>query len=301
MEKQLSKQLTYAIPLVLFSGVCMAIQGGLVKYISRSLAAETIFFGRTFFAFVCVLVYVLPKLKTMMRERKKGIKAKTLFLLRGICGSGSALLFYYSLVALPLSIATMLYLTFPVFVPIISRIWLKTPVVHHLWWGLSIAFIGIVLVLQPMNIEIDWRLLLGLFSGILGACGWLLNRLLHRYESQQKILFDYFCVTLGVALLCFIVRALCSNIVIQRADWFFLCGMGVTGFFFQYCFSLALRYAPARLVTPCTYFSLIFTIIIDRVYWGRNPSFWELMGIGGVVLGVVLIMCVQPPEKPLAK
>jgi len=161
----------------------------------------------------------------------------------------------------------------------------------HIWWGLAVAFIGIVLILDPRLLQQgSWLVLLGLFSGVLGAIGSVANRILHRYVDQQKIVFTYFLVTLFVAMICLAIEMLVGLGTFRWQDILFFFVIGSTGFGFQYCFSLALKYAPARLMTPCTYLSLVFTVIVDRLFWHHMPTPYQWVGIVAVVLGVVLIM-----------
>jgi len=283
---------------MILAGLWVALQAGMVKYASQSLSIEAIFFGRSVVAFALASLYLIPSFKKVFKEKSVGVKSRRYLILRALCGALAALFFYYSIQAISVSVATMLYLTFPVFVPLVNKLWLKIPMTPRMGWGLAIAFTGIVFVLHPTQFHFNGFLIVGLIAGIMGAIGSVINRLLHRFESQQKILFSYFLISLIIASVCFAMKSLFSSLTFHPQSLWLLLIIGVTGFAFQYCFSLALRYAPARLMTPCTYFSLIFTVMIDRIFWGRNPSWEDIVGIIAIVIGVLCIAFSESSAAP---
>lgn len=289
------------VGLMLLAALGIALQGAIVKYVSSSLGTGTIFFGRAIVAFGWATLYLLPYLKKdMLLPKRSKREGKKLLLLRAVCGGVAALIFYYTLKQLTVSIATLLYLTFPVFVPLVARVWLKIKIHPLIWWGLGVSFLGIILISSPSHVQGNWLILLGLISGVLGAIGSVANRVLHRYESHYRILFFYFLVTVVIASIYLAVEWSIKGVVFHPKDLLFLLLIGSTGFGFQYCFSLALKYAPARIVTPCTYFSLVFTVIADKVFWHNAPSVYQLVGIVAIVLGVLFVIRSDPQQQKLS-
>jgi drug/metabolite transporter (DMT)-like permease len=77
---------------------------------------------------------------------------------------------------------------------------------------------------------------------------------------------------------------------LERVHWRWLVGLGGLGALGSYLLTVAFRSAPASVVAPFEYTSLLWGIAIDRVVWHVLPSMRVCLG-GGLVIasGLYLI------------
>lgn len=297
MPKDLKNSLWIAIPLMISGSIFAAIQGAIVKFSSTSLDPETQFFARFLIGFILISLWSAATVKpkeapNVLEERKLG-----LYILRAITGGGASYLYYVALRHTTLSVATLLFMTIPIFVPLVTRIWLKIKIIHNLWWGLGLAFVGVVLVLKPTPNQFNLGMLPALGSGILGAISTVIARMLHYRASSKKIVLQYFfhCMILG--LIAFLIRSLITDVVFVKTDYLPLLTLGVFGALFQLFLTFAVRFAPARVVTPFNYACILFTLLFDMLIWKELPSVLQVVGIALVIAGAILVAILFPKEN----
>jgi drug/metabolite transporter (DMT)-like permease len=80
-----------------------------------------------------------------------------------------------------------------------------------------------------------------------------------------------------------------------------LCGIGVLGLIFQLFFTLSTKYAPARLISPFYYSTVIFSVILDYLIWHVSIDTYKIIGIALVLLGVCLVVLLYPKEVTTSK
>ena len=78
-------------------------------------------------------------------------------------------LFIYALSQLPLSIATIIFFTNPLFVCILAPIWLGERITWLLASAVALGFVGTALVLDPTSVTFEWVLLAPLMVALLSA------------------------------------------------------------------------------------------------------------------------------------
>ena len=78
-------------------------------------------------------------------------------------------LFMYALSQLPLSIATIIFFTNPLFVCLLAPIWLGERITWLLCSAIASGFIGAALVLNPTSSAFEWVLLAPLAVALLSA------------------------------------------------------------------------------------------------------------------------------------
>ncbi|MCH9630985.1 MAG: Pseudopaline exporter CntI [Chlamydiia bacterium] len=280
------------------ASIFAATQGAIAKYSNKMISTETLFFGRFLVGFILVGFWSAATVKPREAPRILEEKKVGLFVVRALCGGLATLFYYYGLKYTSLSVATVLFMTIPIFVPIVARIWLGVKIFHSLWWGLSVAFAGILCVIQPSPKFFTWGALLPLCSGILGAISTVAVRVLHYTSSSKKILFQYFFYCMLLGLVIFVIKAMVSPIVFSRTDYIYLLSLGVSGTCFQMFLIFAVRFAPARMITPFNYVAIIFTLGFDFFLWHKSPNIFQVIGIVGIILGAVLVVLLFPKKNP---
>ena len=66
-------------------------------------------------------------------------------------------------------------------------------------------------------------------------------------------------------------------------DWLLLIGSGLAGAIGHLCLIRALRLAPASVVAPFSYSSLIWATLLGFVIWGDWPDLWTWAGAALII------------------
>lgn len=288
MPKDLKNNLLVSIPFVIIAGVFAALQGALVKYELKKIAIGVIFFFRFSIGLFLITVWTVSTAKPAIVSHLLKTSKIKLLVIRSLTGASATLLYYFGLKYGTLSSATILFQTIPIFVPFVVRIWLKIKIDHRLWWGLGLAFLGIIFILRPAATFFDKGSIIALGSGVLGSISSVAGRVLHYSESTQRITWYYFFFSSVYALLFFLGSIFSTPLVLERNDYLILALIGAAGFLFQFFFLSAMRFSPARLITPFIYFSMIFTVLLDVFYFNTHLVSFEVLGMILIIVGVVL-------------
>src|SRR5882757_9535806 len=147
------------------------------------------------------------------------------------------------------------------------------------------AFVYAVRVLSLANAYAVF-LSAALIAAIAYALSMIAVRVLTRTDTTASVVV--WTVTLMTAFAA--VSAAPDWVPLERVHWRWLVGLGALGALGSYLLTVAFRSAPASVVAPFEYTSLLWGIAIDRVVWHVLPSMRVCLG-GGLVIasGLYLI------------
>lgn len=149
-----------------------------------------------------------------------------------------------------------------------------------------LGFLGIAVILRPGQNGVNPWHVVGLLSGIGLAFSMVLTRVLTQEEPEKRILFYYFLISLIFAIPFFIIDY--QPIPLQAVPWLLLIGFGMYFAFIPY--TRAYTYAKASIVSPTSYFSVIFAGIFDWLLWDYFPDKLTLIGVSLVfVAGFIIV------------
>lgn len=164
----------------------------------------------------------------------------------------------------------------PIFVTILSVIFLHERVTRHHWLAVVIGFLGILVVTRPGIAEIHWAFGVTLASVIIGAGYMILTRSLSvTQESSGSMLLTMAAVptVLLLPVLAFIWQTPPSLIA-----WLSLLGTGVFGALSHYILILANQRTSASTLAPFQYVQMVAVVILGFAIFGDIPSIWTLLG-----------------------
>ncbi len=231
--------------------------------------------------FICTLPWVYRNGLSALKTRhpiRHGV--------RGIAGCLSFYAFYYALNHIPLVDASLLRHSAPLVVPLIILFWFQVAIPRLRWFALVLGFLGIAVILRPGQNGVNPWHVVGLLSGIGLAFSMVLTRVLSQEEPEKRILFYYFLISLIFAIPFFIIDY--QPIPLQAVPWLLLIGFGMYFAFIPY--TRAYTYAKASIVSPTSYFSVIFAGIFDWLLWDYFPDKLTLIGVSLVfVAGFIIV------------
>lgn len=264
--------------LTVFLGSCISV---VAKHIGDMVNVSTIILFQFGICFLCTLPWVksngLNALKTRHPIRHT---------VRGIAGCLSFYAFYYALNHIPLVDASLLRHSAPLVVPLVILFWFKVAIPKIRWLALGLGFIGITVILRPGQDGINPWHLVGLLSGIGLAFSMVLTRVLSKEEPETRILFYYFLISLVFAIPFFIINY--QPIPLPAVPWLLLIGFGMYFAFIPY--TRAYTYAKASVVSPTSYFSVIFAGIFDWLFWDYFPDKLTVLGVTLVFIAGIIIV-----------
>ena len=287
-----------AIIAIITASFFNALMGAVVKYASSGITVEAMTFWRNFICLIIVFPWLshmahgLPSVAPMMKP--KNLK---MHLIRGLCGLSGIYLFFISLQFLSLTDATLLANTIPIFIPITAYVWKRIPIIHSLWWGIGIAFVGIILIIKPGVGVFQPASLIGISGAIIGSVAVFALRLAHFSEPPVRTLFFYFLIASVVAAVGTLPRFSLNWIDLNLHNTLVLLSIGGLGMAFQLCFTYAAKWAPVRLTSPFLYLSVVFSMVLQWLVWHQPVPLSSILGFCFVFVGAMLVVYLYPKHQ----
>lgn len=295
--------LARAIIFMLLTSIANALMALFAKLAAVNCPISLILFSR----FLITLLIVLPTIVLHMKPGTTFLSMlKTdrigLHLWRDGVGVFSLLAFFYATKYISLSSATVLYTASPLYVPIVGFFWQRVRIIKTLWWGMSLGFLGVIIMLQPGKDIISIPACFAVFAGLGAAIVLVSGRLLSYTEELPRTLFYYFFVGTIVS---FIILVLDNPWHLFKQlhwiDWLFLIAVGICGYLYQYFLAHSMRAAPVRLTSPFLFTTTLFSIFIDWMVWGHIPNMVTWIGMLCIISGVVLMVVLYPHQDDYQK
>jgi len=268
----------FAVLCALTAHFLFSMMGFGAKYLTDEYHVTLIVFIRNLIVFVPFLIFML---RSKNRHLFKTNKPR-LVIFRALVGSVSLIVTFYALAILPMSYAAVLFFTSTILTPIIAAFVLKELVGIHRIMAVIIGMIGVAIVSHPSGEVSVWGVILALCAAFMHATMFVTLRSL---KSESPLTVTFYFVFAGMvfpALFLPLYGAVPSYDVL----WIFVV-VGISGGIAQLCLANAYKYAPASVVTPFAYSSLIWTVLIDIFFWNYDLDFWA------VSIGTALIMGAQ--------
>ena len=192
----------------------------------------------------------------------------------------SAWLCYYTASRdLQLAELTTIYFAAPVIVTILSVALLKEAVPPVRWIAVVVGFVGVFLACNPVHLGLSTPVLLVLAAAFLWALSIVLLRMIAKRERTivQLVLNNaFFLVTAGVPMLLYWRTPTLPELGM-------LVGIGVLGGVAQFTLFEGMKHAPASVIAPFEYTSLVWAFGLGYLIWNDVPR-------PEVYLGAALIM-----------
>jgi drug/metabolite transporter (DMT)-like permease len=191
---------------------------------------------------------------------------------------------------IPVSLAALVFYTFPFFVAIVSRFTKNEPLTLIRILAIIIAFIGLALALEIQSVaSLDWRgILFGLAASIGATALVIFSSLTLRTADPQAV--NFHCLAAGTVLLVALLLLLGGpSSKISPAGLLKLCGSGSA-----LTLGYAAFFAGLEIIGPLKTAMLlnmepVFTIIFAAVLLGERLSPFQIIGAGLVITGIILI------------
>jgi drug/metabolite transporter (DMT)-like permease len=263
------------------SVICFSIMDICVKWLDYYPVGQVLFL-RFFIGFIPIF-FIIPREKifSFYKTTRPGLHA-----FRAITGALAIIALFYGLRELPLADVVSLTFGGPIFVTIASIFFLSEQVGIKRWSAVFIGFIGMLLIIQPAFLDLNYYYISPIIFCIFFACVAISVRSLSKTEANYTIAFYFtsLCTIIGLCSIFFV-----DWIMPSKIDFLIFIILGLCGSAGNLLLTHSYRLAEASLVTPIKYLSLIFAIIFGFFIWSEVPKVLTLLGAALVVLSSLII------------
>lgn len=208
-----------------------------------------------------------------------------LHLLRGIVGGIGMIGWVYSVTLLPVSYATALSFTSPLFVTLLAVLFLGERAGPDRFAALTVGFIGTLIILRPGLVPIDWRSLIVLGTTVLWALAGILIKQLSASEPPLRMVF-YMNVVMFVVALPF---ALPHWQWPDAHGWLILTIIAACSLLMHTTMVRAYKLAPISSLMPLDFTRLISTALFSYLLFGEVIDTLTWVGAAIIVVSAVYI------------
>lgn len=260
---------------MLCGALSLALSDSLAKWLGAYYSPVQLLFLRTTVAMPIVVLVIVSTLGPgALRTRNFPVH-----LMRGAINVAAAICFYMGLTHLPLAYATAIAFCAPLFITALSVLFLRERVTLGGWVAVALGFLGVLLVVQPSEDSVQWAALLPVGTALLYALMMVTARNIRPGEHMlTTMLYIVLCqLIFTIAPLAWFWQALQWEHAWQIAGLALFSTMGL-GLITQ-----AFRLAPASVVAPFDYSSLVWATLLGLWIWQEVPHFGFYVGTSLIV------------------
>lgn len=253
----------------LLSLVCSVMNDVISKYMGSNLGI----FQIAFFRFLFSALTLLPVIFYYGFDTLKSSNFLVHFIRGAILYFGITL-WIFGLNSAPVSVATIISFTIPLFTLILARIFLKENVHWYRWLATIIGFCGILIIVAGKDSELTYGLFLLVLSGIGFAGLDVINKKFVIQETMISMLFYSAIVTTALSL----PAALYEWKEVSFNQICLLCLLGASANLILFFILKAFALADASAIAPYRYIELILSSLAGYIFFSEFPSNQALYG-----------------------
>ena len=281
--------------LLMFAGqLFFAINDIIVKYTvklsNNDYSTLNIIFIRGIFTSLLIFFIILIFTKT---EIKKIFSDKRAYL-RGLFEALTALFFFAGLILMPVSIVYTLLMTAPLIVTLYASLFTNEKVGLRRWSAVIIGFIGVLIVINPINTEIGIIFLLPIIAAIFLTLRDVVTKgFVNKNNFLEITLITAMMVMVGSGIFSMFVEI---DINLAYLKYIFISSLFLTlGYV---CSVLTIFYAPLSLTASSRYSVIVFGIIFGFLILGEVPN--KNMVYGALIISISGLFVIKR-QKDLGK
>lgn len=242
---------------------------------------------RSAVGFLIVLFFAL------LTGRTRDISAARLggHLFRNIVHFSGQNLWFWSLTMIPLAQVFALEFTSPLWVILLSPLFLGESLTRLRMLAAALGFLGILIVARPDFAALDLGVLAAAGSAVCFAITGIATKRLTRHETIISILFWLTLMQFFFGAVIAGWDGLVSWPTLATLPWLFL--IGGAGVLAHLCLTSALRLAPASFVMPIDFVRLPLIAVIGMVFYAEPVDLYVFGGAALIIIGNLINLRAQ--------
>ncbi len=251
------------------------------KHLVSSYPVIQVVWGRFLFHLILAAMILGPRFGFFVRSANLPLQ-----IVRSILLLATTVLFFFGVRLLPLAEASAIMFTSPILLSILAIPFLGEKVGPYRWAAIFVAFLGALVVVRPGTGVMGVGALFLLGCSFCNAFYQLITRKLRGTdEARTTLLYTALAGTVGASLAVPLVWT-----PIAAGDWPLFAALGVFGCLGHFTLIKAFQSAPATVVAPFSYASIIWAILYGFLFFGDLPDLWTLVGASIIAAGGLYIL-----------
>lgn len=173
------------IALMVLAMACFAMMNAAIRELAGGMPTTQVVFLRNITSFMMIALWIASR-RQFSALRTDRI---TSHLWRAAIGTVAMQIWFYSLSILPLTLATALSFTTPVFGTVFAIWILKEKASWRRWSAIAVSFVGVIIILRPDAESLNAAALIVLVSSALMALAGIVVKSLTRTQAPETIVF----------------------------------------------------------------------------------------------------------------
>ncbi len=266
---------------MIFFCASIACLSGLIRHMSGVIPALEMVFFRNLFSWL----FMMPVVAHAGWHTLKSKRIKT-HLLRAVFGTVAMSCWFMGLTLIPISQATALNFTVPLFTTLGAALFLGEVVKKHRWIALCIGFAGTLIIIRPGVEELELGAILILASSVFMSCTFLTVKRLSSTDHPATIVFFMGAFMTPMSL----VAAVPVWVWPTGTDYFWLIGMGLSAALGHFAMAKAMSYADASVSMPFSFTHMLFASAIGYFFFAETVDLWTWVGAGVIFASTLYIV-----------
>lgn len=259
------------IALMCLAGTVLPFMNGIGKLLAVSYPPEQVVWARFVSHLFWVFIIAAPRLGlAMFHTTRPGLQA-ALSLVMLI----SSVVFFVALPHIGLAEASVINFVSPFLVMLLALPLLGERFVVHRVIGVTIGFIGVVVVIRPGADVFNWASIAIFCSAGFYALYQVLTRMVAGHDRPETSIF-YSVLAGSVAMS--LVMPWFWKTPMSWGDGVLMASLGFIGAIGHYCLARAMLYAAASVISPFNYWQLIGAVGVGYALFGALPDRWTWAG-----------------------
>jgi drug/metabolite transporter (DMT)-like permease len=217
------------------------------------------------------------------RAPRRGIQ-----LLRPVFATFEVAAFYAALAYMPLADVMTFYLAGPIYVTAMSPFILGEQIGWRRWLAVCAGFVGVMIALNPTGAALSFASFIAIAGSLTFSIMMICTRLVKGTPDIVLI------TTQMVGALAFgAVTAPLTWVALTWADGALLTLLGVVATFAHFCINRSLKLAPASVVVPYQYTTIVWAILLGYIFFNDIPSVAILAGATAIIAAGIYIFVTE--------
>ena len=274
------------ILMILGAVFCFTLSDAMAKWLGQVMPVTQINWIR-------YLVFVPFALVLVVRNSGGRVRVKQpkLQVVRGLLLAVSAVLFVLAIQTMPLAEATSVGFISPLLITALSVLVLGEVVRASRWAAIVVGLLGVLVIVRPGTEAFQPAALLVLASSSFWAVAVVLTRRMAGHDPTATTLL--WSAVVGLVAMTLVLPFGWAWVGI--GDWALAVALGLVASAGQYLMVQAYRFAPASLLAPFSYSSLLWSMALGWALFGALPDIWTLAG--AVVIVAAGLVAARPERS----
>ena len=220
--------------------------------------------------FLIILVFFWRKIPQLYQTKRPFAQ-----ILRATVGTIGMFFCIWAVLLMPLSMATAFIFTAPLFVSVLSVLFLKEKATFSKIAFTLIGFAGVLLIARPEIEGNFWIILVGLAAGFFN--GWVAICLRWLGSSEHTLTTNFYFFIYGT-LITILLLPFSGMTIPEINSYWIIIGLGITGLGSLLLKTQAFRLGPASIISPISYSMIIWAVFFDWIIWDTLPDKYIITG-----------------------